>query len=158
MLLKFILTFFIIGFVVSLLSGIIAQNGVVYILMLSGISGLVFGFLGFGVFMVLEKMVPEVFQVLGESSNEELDNLENSSMYQRSNKEGSEEKESGESSSGGEYSTSNDKLYNDQSGKGSKPKVTPDSIVINDIVIKNEPKLMAEAIRTMMSTDDDETG
>lgn len=162
MVLKFIITFFAIGFIISLLGGIIAQNNILYILTVSAISGISMGGLGMLVFLILEKKIPEFFEIFGNSDSYTSGdvNFDDSAQKQSSFNSENDQKVDGEVSDGSENfpSTDAENMSSGLSPKDGKPQVTPENIVINDIVIKNEPKLMAEAIRTMMSTDDEEPG
>jgi hypothetical protein len=125
-----------------------------HIFLVASIGALIFGGLGFGVYTVFEKKVPEFLDFLAE--------LGGGIGFRRS---------SGDSYSGaGDYSsdseiklTKSDESMSSDFGGGDIPHAKTkdgkfgDHIVINNIAIKNEPKIMAEAIRTIMSQDEPET-
>lgn len=124
-----------------------------HIFLVAGIGAMIFGGLGFGVYTVFEKKVPEFLDFLSE--------LGGGMGFRQSNLD--------PYSVGGEASSDNEikltkgdeSMSSDFGGSAPSPKVKDgkygDHIMINNIAIKNEPKLMAEAIRTIMSQDDPET-
>jgi len=148
----FLLVFAILGALISTVCGILVGNRFTYILMVSGVSTLAFGGLGFGVYSVLEKKVPEFLEFLGEISFGGM-------SFSRSHHDDGDF-ESDMHSEGGMTS---DELGVQPVGEESefaamqakiKSGKFGDHIMVDKIAIKNEPKLMAEAIRTMLAKDD----
>jgi len=145
----------VLAFLVSSVFGILVGNRLTYILFVSSLSSVVFAGLGFGIYSVLQKKVPEFLEFLegvvwsdfrlggrGEESYEaELG--ASSSMVGASS--------GGMDSGGGSYGGASDVMT---SRSTSKPTKVGDTLVIDKIVLKNEPKLMAEAIRTVLAKDD----
>ncbi|PJZ44729.1 hypothetical protein [Leptospira brenneri] len=153
----FILGFAILGAIISSICGFLVGNRLGYIFFVSLISTFAFGGLGFGVFTVLQKKVPEFLEFLsvfsiggfgGESHAEDLDQDHGSMDSFRSESTGSDD--FGVQPVGD--AAMDAKLAMAKSGKFG------DHIIVDKIAIKNEPKLMAEAIRTMMAKDDPQDG
>lgn len=149
----FVLGFAILGAIISSVCGFLVGNRLGYIFFVSLISTFAFGGLGFGVFSILEKKVPEFLEFLstlsigglgGGSHSDDFDQEHGEMEPSRSESMGSDD--FGVQSMG---DTAMDaKLAMAKSGKFG------DHIIVDKIAIKNEPKLMAEAIRTMMAKDD----
>jgi hypothetical protein len=133
-----------------------SKNPIFVILTNIFVSTIVSVIIGIVVFFILKQKVPEILEV-----------FEGDSSSFRSYKE--QEEESFE----GEYDYSSDTLETSESlnlassddttdevqptkidTSGEKTKHFGDHIVVDKIIIKNEPKLMAEAIRTMLSKDE----
>jgi hypothetical protein len=133
-----------------------SKNPIFVILTNIFVSTIVSVIIGIVVFFILKQKVPEILEV-----------FEGDSSSFRSYKE--QEEESFE----GEYDYSSDTLETSESlnlassddttdevqpikidTSGEKTKHFGDHIVVDKITIKNEPKLMAEAIRTMLSKDE----
>lgn len=157
MLIGFVLGFAILGAIISSVCGFLVGNRIGYIFFVSLISTFAFGGLGFGIFSVLQKKVPEFLEFLstfsiggfgGEGHVDDFDH-DNAGM----------EPSSAMGTSSDDYGTQpigdaamDAKLAMAKSGKFG------DHIIVDKIAIKNEPKLMAEAIRTMMAKDDPQEG
>lgn len=114
---------------------------------------MIFGGLGFGIYSLLEKKVPEVLDFLYE--------LGGGSGYIRSKDDIYTGGKSDTSDAEIKLTKSDEPMDTDFGGGGiPTPKVKDgkfgDHIMISNIAIKNEPKLMAEAIRTIMSQDEPE--
>jgi hypothetical protein len=148
--------FGIIGLLISLIFSLFSKNPIFVILTNIFVSTIVSVIIGIVVFFILKQKVPEILEV-----------FEGDSSSLRSYKE--QEEESFE----GEYDYSSDTLETSESlnlassddttdeiqpikidTSGEKTKHFGDHIVVDKITIKNEPKLMAEAIRTMLSKDE----
>jgi len=148
--------FGIIGLLISLIFSLFSKNPIFVILTNIFVSTIVSVIIGIVVFFILKQKVPEILEV-----------FEGDSSSFRSYKE--QEEESFE----GEYDYSSDTLETSESlnlansddttdevqpikidTSGEKTKHFGDHIVVDKITIKNEPKLMAEAIRTMLSKDE----
>ncbi|MCG6143088.1 hypothetical protein [Leptospira bandrabouensis] len=154
----FVLGFAVLGAVISTVCGFLVGNRLGYIFFVSLISTFAFGGLGFGVFSVLQKKVPEFLEFLstfsiggfggGEGHSEEFDQEHGGMESSRSESAGSDD--FGVQPVGD--AAMDAKLAMAKSGKFG------DHIIVDKIAIKNEPKLMAEAIRTMMAKDDPQDG
>ncbi|MCX7811362.1 MAG: hypothetical protein N2247_10655 [Leptospiraceae bacterium] len=148
--------FGIIGLLISLIFSLFSKNPIFVILTNIFVSTIVSVIIGIVVFFILKQKVPEI-----------LDVFEGDSSSFRSYKEQEEENFEGE------YDYSSDTLETSESlnlassddttdeiqpikidTSGEKTKHFGDHIVVDKITIKNEPKLMAEAIRTMLSKDE----
>jgi len=153
---NFVVFFGIIGLLISLIFSLFSKNPIFVILTNIFVSTIVSVIIGIVVFFILKQKVPEILEV-----------FEGDSSSFRSYKE--QEEESFE----GEYDYSSDTLETSESlnlassddttdevqpikidTSGEKTKHFGDHIVVDKITIKNEPKLMAEAIRTMLSKDE----
>lgn len=146
--------FAVIGFIISLFSGIMVGNRITHILTVTLISTVLFGALGYGLYAFLQKQVPQFIDFLQElemnsgiydyetgSEKETIDSFSNTVST------GSKSGSSYSSSSGGSdgYDMPRTPPKNGKFG---------DHIIVDNIEIKNEPKLMAEAIRTMIARDE----
>ncbi|MFN3245597.1 MAG: hypothetical protein ACK42K_02770 [Leptonema sp. (in: bacteria)] len=148
--------FGIIGLLISLIFSLFSKNPIFVILTNIFVSTIVSVIIGIVIFFILKQKVPEI-----------LDVFEGDSSSFRSYKEQEEENFEGE------YDYSSDTLETSESlnlassddttdeiqpikidTSGEKTKHFGDHIVVDKITIKNEPKLMAEAIRTMLSKDE----
>lgn len=135
--------------------GVITGNRILHIIFVSGIGSLIFGGLGFGIYMVLENKVPEFLDFLAE--------IGGGIGFRRSSSNDSMAASGNYSSDNEIKLTKNDESMSSDFGGGDIPSHKAkdgkfgDHIIINNIPIKNEPKLMAEAIRTIMSQDEHET-
>lgn len=146
LLLKFVIGFAIVGLLVSFPIGLLVGNHISYVIIVSFISTVLSAGLGFGVVKVLELRVPEFFQYFGEGNGQEY--------YEDGNYEGSGD-EMNASSSSGDYDVAGAMSGEDENiASNSDMKEFGDHILVNKVKIKNEPKLMAEAIRTMLAKDD----
>lgn len=143
----------VLAFLVSTVCGFIVDNKISHILMVSGIALLVFAALGFGIHAFLQQRVPEFIQF--------LENFGAAGM-------GEEDEDyagagggldTGPSEEGATSSASLDAENTDSFGRATPSKKQNgqfgDHIMVDNIAIKNEPKLMAEAIRTMLQKDED---
>ncbi|MCW7489329.1 hypothetical protein [Leptospira meyeri] len=157
MLIGFVLGFAILGAIISSVCGFLVGNRLGYIFFVSLISTFAFGGLGFGVFSVLRKKVPEFLEFLsafsiggigGESHSDDFDHEQGGMEPSRSESMGSDDFGVQQV----EDTAMDAKLAMAKSGKFG------DHIIVDKIAIKNEPKLMAEAIRTMMAKDDTQEG
>jgi len=148
--------FGIIGLLISLIFSLFSKNPIFVILTNIFVSTIVSVIIGIVIFFILKQKVPEILEV-----------FEGDSSSFRSYKEQEEENFEGE------YDYSSDTLETSESlnlassddttdevqpikidTSGDKTKHFGDHIVVDKITIKNEPKLMAEAIRTMLSKDE----
>jgi len=148
----FVIGFAILGALISTVCGFLVGNRFTYILFVSGISTFAFGGLGFGVYAVLEKKVPEFLEFLGEISFGGFSFSREHSEYDESYSDGmnAESSLSGEELGVQSVAESPHDILQAQIKSGK----FGDHIMVDKIAIKNEPKLMAEAIRTMLAKDD----
>lgn len=138
-----------------MIAGFMVGNRISYILFVSLISSLSFAGLGFGIYQLLEKKVPEFLSFLsaltggGSGLSEEADELSESGIVSSEVGSGLDSGSDFSESSMEDIQEKEKILHQVKSGKFG------DHLVVDKIAIKNEPKLMAEAIRTIMSRDDD---
>jgi len=150
--------FFALGLLVSTISGFLVGNRVTHIAFVSTISSLAFAAMGFGIHYILELKVPEFLEILSgiESKKESSADGGASNSHSPNFRPSSSSADSGAS-----VDIKSDDLGVEIS-RSPKEKVKDgkygDHIIVENITIKNEPKLMAEAIRTMLSKDDDAGG
>jgi hypothetical protein len=149
---KFIGAFFIIAIIVTISCGVVTGNRISHITMVTMLGSLIFATFGFLIYLLLERKVPEFLDFLSELGG---------GISLGSG--GSEEFASSNSSDSGDIkltSSSSDSMSMSEGG-GYTEKVKDgkygDHIIINNITFKNEPKLMAEAVRTIMAQDDSST-
>jgi hypothetical protein len=148
--------FGIIGLLISLIFSLFSKNPIFVILTNIFVSTIVSVIIGIVIFFILKQKVPEILEVFeGDSSSfrsykeQEEENFEGEYDYSSDTLETSESLN---------LTTSDDTTDEVQPIKidtsGEKTKHFGDHIVVDKITIKNEPKLMAEAIRTMLSKDE----
>ena len=152
----FIALFFGVGLVISLTAGFIVGNRISYIVFVSLLSSLCFALLGFGIHKVLEMKVPEFLTYLAELAGIVQDSRSSQEDMGEGAGAGSFGMGSDIDNEMGENANSmdavNDSFNANQAKKSGK---FGDHLVVENVPIKNEPKLMAEAIRTMMAKDDE---
>ena len=143
----FILVLSIIGFITSALSGYFVGNRVTHIIFVSTLGTASFAGLGYAIYRIIEQKVPEL-----------IDFIRDYSSFEGGGAEGGYAAEGdGVSTPGGfedSYTASMDKIP-ESVPSGRKTDKFGDHLIIDNIEIKNEPKLMAEAIRTMLAKDED---
>lgn len=150
----FLAFFSLLGLVVSTICGFLVGNYITHILFITFLSTVGMAGFGFGVYSVLEMKVPEFLDFLRNAGGGYV---------------GSEDEEGADGGRGGYSShsdmdtstvhfdspTSADEIRAAASGiPRKKADKFGDHIIVENIAIKNEPKLMAEAIRTMLARDD----
>ncbi|WCL48267.1 hypothetical protein [Leptospira sp. GIMC2001] len=150
----FIATFGVIALIISMIAGFMVGNRIGYIISISMISTLAFCILGFGVHQVLATRVPEFLTFLGNLMGiftEAAESAAGSGGLSMSTSDLSDN----------EIGSSSNSNFDDDldvktkvMGQGKSGKFG-DHLVVENIALKNEPKLMAEAIRTMMARDED---
>ncbi len=143
---KFLVLFFILGLLLSLVCGFIVGNKIPHILTVALISAICLGLVGLGSYVILEQRVPEFINFLQE--------LSFSSNYDYSEDYEEESESSEEYASPTVSESSFDETFVSTSPEKKESGKFGDHILVDNIPIKNEPKLMAEAIRTMMALDD----
>ena len=129
-----------IGLVISISVGIVVQNDLIYVLWIGFVCMILSAALGFSVYKILEIKVPEFLAILrGDGfSGDESELGDFSEMSSR----GADDSDSLQSGETGDISVDTDSA-----------KVFGDHIIVNKVKIKNEPKLIAQAIQTMLSRD-----
>jgi len=148
--------FGIIGLLISLIFSLFSKNPIFAILTNIFVSTIVSVIIGIVIFFILKQKVPEILEVFeGDSSSfrsykeQEEENFEGEYDYSSDTLETSE---SLNLASSDDTTDEVQPIKIDTSGE--KTKHFGDHIVVDKITIKNEPKLMAEAIRTMLSKDE----
>jgi len=148
--------FGIIGLLISLIFSLFSKNPIFAILTNIFVSTIVSVIIGIVIFFILKQKVPEILEVFeGDSSSfrsykeQEEENFEGEYDYSSDTLETSE---SLNLASSDDTTDEVQPIKIDTSGE--KTKHFGDHIVVDKITIKNEPKLMAEAIRTMLSNDE----
>ncbi|EQA46931.1 hypothetical protein LEP1GSC050_0985 [Leptospira broomii serovar Hurstbridge str. 5399] len=151
----FLILFAFLGLVISAICGFLAGNYVSHILFITILSTVGMAAFGFGVYTILEIKVPEFLELLRNFGGSYV------------SAEDGEAREGGHSGLYGERMDSDMSGVNFDSSSGpeeiratvagiprKKADKFGDHIMVENIAIKNEPKLMAEAIRTMLARDD----
>ncbi|TGM14000.1 hypothetical protein EHQ81_09575 [Leptospira selangorensis] len=142
------------GFIISLVCGIMVGNYFGHIAFITFLSTVGMAAFGFGVYSVLASKVPEFLELLGNftgtHSTGEDDGLEGGDRHSHSGFGDTDTSTPHFDSPG-----SADEIRAAASGiPRKKADKFGDHIIVENIAIKNEPKLMAEAIRTMLAKDD----
>ena len=163
---KTCIAFGISALIFSLLIGIIYGIAISVVVIRMLIFLPVFGAIGYGTVFVLKKYIPEFFEM---SNNAEVDILEKDIIEDDINSEKNDSdmeanQVDGANDSGDKFSemtgeelpqmVSNNDLEHDSTLDAPVGKLGK-HILKNDTIAKYEPKIMAEAIRTMMIRDDD---
>ncbi|MCB1308387.1 MAG: hypothetical protein KDK30_09420 [Leptospiraceae bacterium] len=142
LMLKFVGGFAIVGLLLSVVFGILGGNRIVPLVVTAVVCSLLSGGLGAGTYKILEQRVPEFLDLLrGEGG---MDSADSGSLDLSLDDDGEE----------GEYEADVEEGAAAAADQGAESKSFGDHIIVDKIKIKNEPKLMAEAIRTMLSKDD----
>jgi hypothetical protein len=158
------LLFALCALVVSLILGAVFGIGAGTVFMRSLILTIVFAGLGFGVIAVLKRYVPELYSLLNEMNAaparaEGADEADANARDEAKakNAEGPAEESEGENS-GKTFNELSDedftKLTSNVDGAGSDRKMGK-HIIANEKIVSYEPKIMAQAVRTMMRRDED---
>lgn len=141
LMIKFVGVFAVIGLILSVAFGVIGGNRIFSLALTAVVCSLLSGALGAGTYKVLEQRVPEFLEIFmayaGGGEDLEL---------------GDEGELEGEDLDAESYVTSSD--AGDGVAASADTKQFGDHIIVDKIKIKNEPKLIAEAIRTMLAKDD----
>lgn len=152
----FITVFAVLGLAISMMAGFLVGNRISYIVFVSSVSTLAFSGLGFGVYRVLEKKVPEFLEYLAGLTGL-LSDIRNSHEGESHSGDyaSSQDSEGSPLGEGLPSESLQDMSEKDRILKSAKSGKFGDHIMVDKIPIKNEPKLMAEAIRTILAKDDD---
>lgn len=136
---KFMAAFAALGLILSVSFGFVGGNRIFPLIMTAVVCTALSGGLGAGTYKVLEQRVPEFFDLFrGPQGFEEGTDIELGDDGEDHDDEMSADR-SGD---------------DDDGGVQSDAKQFGDHIIVDKIKIKNEPKLIAEAIRTMLAKDD----
>ncbi len=161
LLIKFAAGFGILGLVVSLLFGFIGGNRPTAVVITAVICAVLGGGLGAGVYKVLEARVPEILSAFESGAGSEATASLRDAERARAALE--DEGDSGGLRESDEYGAGQERAGDDDEGPVAREvaatgatsadgsKSYGDHIIINKVKIKNEPKLMAAAIRTMLT-------
>ncbi|MBM9502190.1 hypothetical protein JWG44_18195 [Leptospira sp. 201903071] len=151
----FIAVFAVIALIVSPICGFLAGNQVGHIVLVSILSTFAFAIFGFGVHAILEMKVPEFLDFLsnltGEFSSASSGDEGSGAAGFRDYTSQAGDSEFATASADGPSSS---EVFASSTPKRQKNGNFGDHIMVENIAIKNEPKLMAEAIRTMLAKDD----
>ncbi|XDD48987.1 hypothetical protein AB3N59_11135 [Leptospira sp. WS92.C1] len=150
----FIGVFAVIAMIVSPICGFLAGNQFGHIVLVSILSTIAFSVFGFGVHAVLEMKVPEFLDFLSNLGGEFVasgSSSEDGAMAMRDYSNQGGDSDFGSTSGDSASST---EVFASATPRRQKSGNFGDHIMVENIAIKNEPKLMAEAIRTMMARDD----
>ncbi|PJZ56517.1 hypothetical protein EHQ76_19745 [Leptospira barantonii] len=149
----FIGVFAVIALVVSPVCGFVTGNSIGHVLLVTVLSVVAFAVLGFGVHAILEMKVPEFLDFLANAAGEYIP-----ATASDADGAGSGAHDYSSHASDSEFSSgdgpSNSEVFASATPKRQKSGNFGDHIMVENIAIKNEPKLMAEAIRTMLARDD----
>ena len=143
LIIKFIASFAATGLLISLCAGFLAGNRLVSILVTGLVCLVLSAALGAGVYKVLEIRVPEFLEIFESSGL--------SAAMSSLSEDGAEESSLPVESSSGDFSGFES---GSMDGEGAENQAFGDHILVDNIKIKNEPKLMAEAIRTLLAKDE----
>ncbi|EQA53322.1 hypothetical protein [Leptospira kmetyi] len=149
----FIGVFAVIALVLSPICGFVTGNSIGHILLVTVLSVVAFAVLGFGVHAILEMKVPEFLDFLANAAGEyvpaasDADGAGAGGGHDYTSHASDTEFSSGDG-------PSNSEVFASATPKRQKSGNFGDHIMVENIAIKNEPKLMAEAIRTMLARDD----
>lgn len=155
------LIFAILALIFSLFTGIISGVGIGVTLLRSLVMTAVFFVLGYAVIMVMKKYVPEVFEAIDdvqavsvESKEPSEDDMPDEAVSDDGEYEPSMDGEEGINELSSEDGSLNDELDSAVEGRSSLGRHT---IVNEDVqeVLNYEPKVLAQAIRTMLQKDED---
>ncbi len=143
---KFIIVFAVLGLIISVSVGFAVGNRLTHVLVTALICTLLSGFLGVGVYKVLEIKIPEFFEYFGAySSNDYSAEVDTGASF------GDDVSETRENMPG----ALDDEIQEPANVADGETQIFGDHILVNKVKIKNEPKLIADAIRTMIAKDED---
>ncbi|MEQ8352870.1 MAG: hypothetical protein RH862_15390 [Leptospiraceae bacterium] len=140
---KFIAVFALLGLAVSLVFGLMSGNSLTHVLITALICTVLSAALGVGVYQVLRNRVPEFLDLLsGSGDASELADEDLGALDDALNVSGDEGLPDGD----GEAPFAD--------GAEPERKEFGDHILVDKVKVKNNPRLMASAIRTMLSRDE----
>lgn len=148
---KFILIFATLGLIISLSVGFAVGNRLTHVLVTGLICTLLSGALGFGVYKVLELRIPEFFDFFGaRARGDQYADVDSGVPVEMPG-----ESAAGFESGFDEPITTDESIRGVGEGAEGETQVFGDHILVNKVKIKNEPKLIAQAIQTMMAKDEE---
>ncbi len=153
------------AFFFSLVLGMAFGVGAGTVFLRTGLLTAVFAALGFGIIEVLKRFVPELYAVLSEARIPETERgpeaavsaegqeIADSGMKEEVNPAGTEEAPKGKSA----FTELSNEDFAKLAGTidGSDSKKMGKHIISNEKIVSYEPKIMAQAVRTMMRRDED---
>lgn len=146
------------AFLISLFSGLVSGNPFAVVFMRAVLFATVFAGLSFGSLFVLKKFVPEffdtLFSVLPEIKQEESLSGE-STEYSQSTESGEYSAEADTSQTGETYDAPPSFAPTGLDQISSSSPLNPGKKKLEEQALKFQPKIMAEAVRTMMSKDNE---
>lgn len=158
LLIKFAAGFAIAGLIISLAFGFIGGNRPTNIIVTALVCTLLSAAIGAGVCKFLEQRVPELFAILDSQTPMRSETLTESyqddQMDSISVPDGEVTADDTIPSAGGHATTGTVAAPAANASSSGNPTVFGDHVVVNKVKIKNEPKLMAAAIRTLLAKDD----
>lgn len=147
--------FAIAAFIMSALIGIIIDNTVINLLIKSVSFAVLFFFLSFGSWTFLEKRVPEIFELQLNGLEEGRTDLDDGESPGASFEESEEGGTSYEPVEGEASPAETAAVGGNNQGPQSGMDDLGDHIIIRDKKFKNEPKLIADAIKQMMDQEEE---
>ena len=157
------LIFGISAFVLSPIVGFITGNPVLVVLIRAVIFSIVFALIGYGSIFVIKKFVPEFYDAVFSDTGNSRDAVDSEITDEGISEFSSDSVEEPENSEEGFEEGDSGEMENPDSGLSLSDTDTRPSRsgrkmgrhLLEEKGMKFEPKLMAEAIRTMMAKDDD---
>ncbi len=146
--------FFLLGLIISAVFGAIVGNKIIYTVVVALISGVCLAIVSLIVLKILEIKVPEVIEFLESFSYTSYSEEEYSSEEEDSEVSETIEDYADRQSSFASKPYEEKAPIKSSANKQKEKSSSNDVITIDNITIKNEPKLMAEAIRTILATDE----
>jgi len=143
LLVKFIAGFAALGLIISLTFSLLGGNRITSVVVTTIVCTLLSAAMGLGTYKTLEMRVPEFLEFLGGlGSFESAETGTDKSYFD------SEDSET-------EFGDNDAAQASAQAEDSTETKVFGDHILVNKVKIKNEPKLIAQAIRTMLAKDNE---
>ncbi|MGB4268491.1 MAG: hypothetical protein WBK20_04840 [Spirochaetota bacterium] len=169
---KVSIIFGILAFFVSLLFGIMVGNKIGILFGRVLIFTVIYAAIGYGSLLIIKRLVPEVYEILNQSfgllkrneSQEEYVSVKPDETSRVPEESATRDEEyTADKSASGTLDTSYNEVFTPLDAKDFTNLSTKDSnskkmgkhIVLDDKKIQYEPKIMAEAIRTMLKRDKD---
>lgn len=143
------------AFVISPLVGIVSGISVLVVLIRTVVVTLIFFGLGFGALILIKKFVPEVYEILSSTPAAAQNPEEIETGVDQPEEEFSSDSPEEFDDSGGPNESSYDPGIEPMAETGAAGVGKMGRHILEEKNLKYEPKIMAEAIRTMMSRDDE---
>lgn len=151
------------AFIVAMIAGIIGGLDVVVVIIRMVLSAVIFALIGYGVVLIIKNYVPEIYEILNsfgeakpEGEPEEMDFGESTAAGEETGIPG----ESAPAAEFTEYRESDFEHIDESLAPGSAKSSSSGAglgkhIVVNEKFGKYEPRVMAQAVRTMMRKDEE---